>query len=375
MKLLRKGNVGCQVKYLQLMLKDLNLYNIQIDGIFGTETENAVKEFQKNATIDITGIVDDATWNALVPYAKVPTTIDYCYDIMMLNIQRFILKYPFLNIDSIGNSVMGKEIPVIRLGFGDNHVLYVGSTHANEWITSPLLMKFIEDFCEAYIAGKNIYGTKASEIYEMASIFIVPMLNPDGVDLVTNNMDTLSNEYIQAKKTAQNYPTISFPSGWKANISGIDLNLQFPAGWNEAKKIKFSQGYITPAPRDFVGAYPLEAPEALALYDFTINNSFNIMITYHTQGEVIYWKFLDYTPPNALAIGEKFASLSGYTLEETPYASSFAGFKDWFIQNYNRPGYTIEAGIGINPIPISQFNKIYNDNIGILVYGAYLTYK
>ena len=64
--------------------------------------------------------------------------------------------------------------------------------------------------------------------------------------------------------------------------------------------------------------------------------------------------------------------LAGYTVADVPFASSFAGYKDWFIQTYDRPGYTIEAGIGTNPLPISQFNEIYRDNIGILILGAVL---
>lgn len=64
--------------------------------------------------------------------------------------------------------------------------------------------------------------------------------------------------------------------------------------------------------------------------------------------------------------------LAGYSVKDVPYNSSFAGFKDWFIQDYNLPGYTIEAGLGTNPLPISQFNRIYYDNIGILVLGAVL---
>ena len=56
-------------------------------------------------------------------------------------------------------------------------------------------------------------------------------------------------------------------------------------------------------------------------------------------------------------------------MADTPYNSSFAGYKDWFIQEYNRPGYTIEAGLGENPLPISQFDNIYEKNIGILVLG------
>ena len=152
----------------------------------------------------------------------------------------------------------------------------------------------------------------------------------------------------------------------------MDLNLQFPANWEQAKKIKYEQGFISPAPRDFVGFGPLTEPEALAVYQFTLSHNFQLILAYHTQGEVIYWQYLNYLPPASYYIGEQFSIASGYLLETTPYESSFAGFKDWFIQNYNRPGYTIEAGLGKSPLPISQFNSIYNDNLGILVLGAVL---
>ena len=93
-------------------------------------------------------------------------------------------------------------------------------------------------------------------------------------------------------------------------------------------------------------------------------------ISYHTQGEVIYWKFLNLEPEGARALGERFARVSGYTLSDVPYASGFAGYKDWFIQAFRRPGYTIEVGEGENPLPLSQFDEIYRDNLGILVTGA-----
>lgn len=149
----------------------------------------------------------------------------------------------------------------------------------------------------------------------------------------------------------------------------MDLNLQFPAEWNRAKEIKYAQGFNKPAPRDFPGYGPLTEPEALAIYNFTLYHNFELVIAYHTQGGEIYWQFMDYQPPESEEIGMIFAESSGYELAETPYNSSFAGYKDWFIQNYRRPGFTIEAGRGINPLPLSQFNEIYNDNIGILVLG------
>jgi g-D-glutamyl-meso-diaminopimelate peptidase len=152
--------------------------------------------------------------------------------------------------------------------------------------------------------------------------------------------------------------------------TGVDLNLQFPAGWQNAKKIKYSQGITSPSPRDFVGYGPLTEPEALAIYNFTLNNNFDLIIAYHTQGKEIYWQFQDFAPSQSKPIGETFSYVSGYTLADVPYNSSFAGYKDWFLQEYRKPGYTIEAGIGNNPLPISQFSQIYRDNLGILVLGT-----
>ena len=160
--------------------------------------------------------------------------------------------------------------------------------------------------------------------------------------------------------------------GGKQILIGTDLNLQFPAGWEQARQIKFSQGFTSPAPRDFVGDGPLVSPEALAVYNFTLSHNFELILAYHTQGREIYWQFQNYATQKARLIGEQFASVSDYRLADVPFNSSFAGYKDWFLQEYRRPGYTIEAGIGQNPLPITQFNEIYRDNLGILVLGIVL---
>ena len=237
------------------------------------------------------------------------------------------------------------------------------------WITSLLMMKFIENFCIAYEENNNLHGFNVRDLYNKTTLFIVPMVNPDGIDLVTGNVPENSEIFSNYMQIARNFPNIPFPSGWKANFNGVDLNLQFPANWEEAKKIKFAQGFNKPSPRDYVGEGPLTEPESLALYNFTLTHNPNLTISYHTQGEVIFWQYLNYNPANALEIAKKFSQLSGYKVEEVPYNASFAGYKDWFISKYNKPGYTIEAGLGENPLPLSQFDKIYKDNEGILLYG------
>ena len=97
-----------------------------------------------------------------------------------------------------------------------------------------------------------------------------------------------------------------------------------------------------------------------------------LTLSYHAQGEVIYWKFLDIEPAGAEAIGGEFARVSGYALENTPFAAGFAGYKDWFLQEFHRPGYTIEVGLGENPLPLRQFDSIYHKNLGILALGLQL---
>ena len=106
--------------------------------------------------------------------------------------------------------------------------------------------------------------------------------------------------------------------------TGVDLNLQFPAGWENARQIKYSQGFNQPAPRDFVGFGPLTEPEALTIYNFTLMHDFKLVLAYHTQGQEIYWQFQNFNPPNSLEIGQKLAEASGYKLADTPYNSSFA---------------------------------------------------
>lgn len=125
MIILQNGSRGPIVSFLQITLKNLNLYSDEIDGIFGKNTLNAVRTFQINNNLTSDGIVGVTTWNALLKYMEVPTTIPYTYDILMLNIQSILNKYPFISSGSIGDSVMDKDIPYIKLGTGPRQLLYV----------------------------------------------------------------------------------------------------------------------------------------------------------------------------------------------------------------------------------------------------------
>ena len=297
---------------------------------------------------------------------NVPMTSAVCSS----TIDQLLETYPFLRSETITTTAFGRPVRSLVIGNGERKVLYSASHHANEWITTPVLLRFVEELAQAMESNGRVYGVPASTIARYTTIYTVPMVDPDGVDLVTGAIAPGTLEYEQAVHLGENYPRIPFPEGWKANLLGVDLNLQYPAMWLQAREIKFSQGFTRPGPRDYVGRSPLSQRESIALADYTRAIDPDLVLAYHTQGKVIYWQFRDYFVPGARELAEEFARLSGYTLEETPYESSFAGYKDWFIQSFRRPGFTIEAGSGSNPLPIAQFEEIYRNNLGILVTAA-----
>ncbi|MBQ5743011.1 MAG: peptidoglycan-binding protein [Clostridia bacterium] len=413
---------GPDVALLQAILNRLGFNTGTVDGIFGTRTQNGVLRFQRSAGLSPDGVVGARTWAALEPYLMgyqtylirpgdtffdlaqrfnttvaaietanpnlnpnqlqigqrviiplrdpvVLTNIPYTSQTLRRNIEGLTKRYPFLRTGVVGRSGNGQQIPYLMFGNGPIKVGYNAAHHANEWITTPILMKFTEQMCRAYAFGLSLADSDVRRLWERTTFVIVPMVNPDGVDLVTGEYAPGSREYNEALALNTDLP---FPDGWKANLAGTDLNLNYPAGWEEARRIKFEQGYTRPGPRDYVGPSPLSAPESRAMAKFTEQQDFRLILAYHTQGELIFWKYLDYQPKNSLEIARRFSEVSGYAVEETPYASGFAGYKDWFIQTWNRPGYTIECGRGVNPLPISQFNEIYRDNLGILLLGGEL---
>ncbi len=419
---LREGTRGAYVQLLQLALSRAGLA-VTKDGVFGEMTRVSLERFQKENQLPATGIVDADTQDALLPYlrgyieivvqpgdsyyflaqrydttvaairranpgvnpsrlvigsriyvpfgfALVSTDIEYTYYYLSLLINGLRVRFPFCTYRSIGKTRQGKDIFCIDVGSGEKQLMYNATHHANEWITTPLLLKFFEEYATAIVRGDFIYAKDAFLLYRKTRLSLIPMLDADGVDIV-NGVAT-EEALALSQKIAAAFPEIPYPSGWKANGIGVDLNLNYPAQWERAREIKFAQGYTRPAPRDYVGPTPLSEPEAQAMVDFTQSNDFLLTISYHSQGSVIYWRFDDYMPPRALEFGEAFSQASGYPLETTPLVSGAAGYKDWFIQTYNRPGYTVEVGIGESPLPLSQFDEIYKNNIGILVLGVYL---
>lgn len=412
MFLIREGDGGSLVQMVQLALKRAGFNPPLVDGIFGGQTKSAVINFQKSRGLTPDGIVGKNTFSALRPFlvgytvhtvkkgesfysiatalgstvslienanpnvsqynlqigsslivpfnfSLVPTNIAYSSLLSELICEGLVVRFPFISLRIIGYSVMSKPIIMLKIGKGENKVFFNASHHANEWITTPMALNFVQEYANSVINATYLDGVNGEYTFDNTTLYVAPMVNPDGVDLVTGAISKDGELYYDVLKLANNYPSIPFPSGWKANIRGVDLNLNYPAMWDKAREQKYSQGFTKAGPRDFVGLAPLDQPESKAVYDITNKLGFDLTLSLHTQGEEIYWRFGSYQPEGGRELGEKMALVSGYTLTDPEEFQSYAGYKDWFIMTYLKPGYTVEAGRGVNPLPIEKFNDFY----------------
>ncbi len=270
--------------------------------------------------------------------------------------------YPFITVDKVGNSVLGKPLHHIKIGKGKKKIQMNASFHANEWITSPILMNLINEYLLSLTNQRPIRGLYTMPFYNSVELSIVPMVNPDGVDLVLIG----PTENVRKNVLAINKGSTDF-SGWKSNIRGVDLNNQYPANWQIEKDRKEEKA---PAPRDYPGDAPLTEPEAVAMANLARNHVFNRLLAFHTQGKEFYWGYEGFEPPESETIAKEFERVSGYNAIR--YVDSHAGYKDWFIQEFRRPAFTLELGKGINPLPLSQYNEIYEEVLGIFLASLYM---
>ena len=407
-----------QVMIIQSILKKLGYYDGEITGTYSFEMSEAVRNFQSQNGLIEDGIVGPATSKALekyilgytyyrieqgdtiygiadryhstvnlilsanpdldpdnltpgtviiVPfnYDVVADDVNYTYNIMWYNIMALLQRYPFLESDIIGRSVLGNDLFLIKFGNGPKKIHINASHHALEWITSVFVMKFIESMSEAYVNNENIEGYNIREIFNTHTFYVVPMVNPDGVDLVTQGLQPDNPYYsdlIRWNKTGRPFSEV-----WQANIRGVDLNHNYDAGWKESKDAERALGITGPGPTRYSGESPFSEPETQAMRNLTQSEDFYLALAYHTQGEVIYWNFMNLATQRDREIGEVLAEASGYYLDTATGVASYAGYKDWFIQDFRKPGYTVEAGRGRNPLPITQFPNIYDDNMRLIL--------
>ncbi|MBE7010460.1 MAG: peptidase M14 [Ruminococcaceae bacterium] len=297
----------------------------------------------------------------------ISTTRPYSYEVLQNDISFLLGEYPFLRSFSIGQSVMGKEIHCLQWGQGEKKLFLNGAHHAMEWITSLLLMKLLETLSYHHNNHTAIGMLNLHEMFHDLSIVMCPMVNPDGVNLQIHG---LGNEHTPLQKTrlkAWNGDSTNF-STWQANINGVDLNHNYDADFEKGLFAQHQLGIYGPAPTRNSGNEPESEPESKALAEFTRSFRPHIAVAYHSQGKEIYFDFNQKAAKTSQKLAEELAEIGGYTVEQPGGMADFSGYKDWVITEFGIPAFTIEVGMGKNPLPLSQFDEIYEDNLNMLLH-------
>ena len=276
-------------------------------------------------------------------------------------------KYKTLKITTCGKSLLGKEIFAFVIGEGKKNIVYVGGTHGIEWLTSLLLLKFTENLASAYENESLLSGFNIKDILENKKLIIIPELNPDGIEIAIKGASACG------KYKAENYEICKGDfSFWSANARGVDINHNFNADWYTLREAEKEAGINSPSPSRFGGLFPESEPETAAITRLCRRIPVEMLITFHSQGEEIFYEYGKNTPEKALHIAKMFSALTDYTLVKNEGLYSSGGLKDWFIEEFKRTAFTIEMGKGKNPLPLEEVDGIYEKLEALMVVGTIL---
>ena len=257
----------------------------------------------------------------------------YAYHELIYDLIRIDVFQKEMSFFSIGNSYLGQNIFCVKAGNGPKNILVVAGHHSLETMLSEFLMEYLFRKKEKQLEGVTLYA--------------VPLLNPDGADIVAGRIKPPDYAF---EKTA-----------WQANYRGVDLNHNYDAGFFLAKKEVENEGIFGPNPTKYGGEQPFSESETRAIRELCEKIPFTVAVAFHSQGEEIYYEYDGIVPKETPIYLEELEKVTHYRITKPIGTASHAGMKDWFIKTYGKPAFTIEAGLGKNPLPHTLFPKIYRD--------------
>lgn len=281
----------------------------------------------------------------------VKITENYSYDQMLADCKSLAKRYgDYVQLSSIGKSEQGRTLAALIVGDEDapHHILLQAAMHGREHMTTLLLMVQTEMLL------------LNEEIPEDVCLHILPMTNPDGVTISQTQQMT---EELRAIYRAEGstLDEKDYLRLWKANANGVDLNRNFDADHRMGMRAN------QPAAKLYPGKTPENQDESRALANYVRKNNFDITVSYHAYGSVIYWQYGNNTAANDTShtLAEMLSTQTGYTLKGDS-GTEGGGFKDWALDVMGIPSVTIEIGTRSCPLPLDEFSDIWLRNRNVL---------
>ena len=276
----------------------------------------------------------------------------YTYDEMNQDIIELTAAYPgIVGSQSAGITAQGRNIPVVVLGnpSAPHSIMIQSAIHAREYAVSQSTMAIVEYIAQLMSSGQ------LPDILANTCYYVVPMSNPDGVII-----------------------SQSIAPSWKANAVGVDLNRNFNCNWQA-----IIPKAVVPGSEEFKGYSPDSEPEVRALESLAACRGYDCYISYHQQGNIIYYDD-DFVNPAVSAASALVASTTSasngyrtYNLKSTNASgiTVMGGFTDWIQVNLGRPAITVECGSGWGAGAQNQVYSIFDRNKNSWIAVARLFYR
>ncbi|MCR5585297.1 MAG: hypothetical protein K6F63_07705 [Lachnospiraceae bacterium] len=231
-----------------------------------------------------------------------PRDVVYSYSDMEKDIFELAEKYPeTFSYYSAGKSPDKREMYVCTIGNPDapKCIYITGTAHAREFCTSLLLMMqseyYLKTIEEGYFKDVNY-----KDLFNEICFVLLPMQNPDGVDLCISGPSAIRNLVLRSKiqsmydrEDAEFYKKYgkhnsNFYKRWKSNAQGIDINRNYSFGWEE------TNDYPVPASSGYKGEEPFCATEVKiqieVLNKLMEEKDLVFAISYHATGNDLSWE-------------------------------------------------------------------------------------
>ncbi len=277
------------------------------------------------------------------------------YASMMEHLNSMVERYPFLSFSYLGETIMGRGIPILTIGEGDRALLFVGTQRAKEWITAMLLLRWLQEACDLYDSNGKIFRYHIGYLLSTRRIFIVPMLNPDGVEYHLHGVS--KGNILYDRLISMNGGSEDF-SAWQANARGVDLSHNYGVGFSEQKEKEKGEGILGGAPAGFGGESSESEPEVGSLCNYLrYHRDIRAVVDLQTTGETISYDSHGRTAPRSQSMAKALAEFSGYELASGEEA--VATLSDFCICERNLPAFTVRCGLGKSPLPPSDAFYLY----------------
>ena len=304
-------------------------------------------------------------------------------------------------LESIGTTYEGRNIWMVKLSDNVNEdedepgVLFMGAHHGNEKPSFEALIFFIQHMVVNYskvntdddddgtmnedpidgidndgdgLVDEDPSEDKVRDAIDNTQIFLIPMVNPDGVEANSR------------KNCAPNYG--SFGLRKMITSYGVNLNRNYGYDWYLYRVFPTKYHFLMNAldfSFNYRGADPFSENETRAVKNFVMSHNISISLSYHSYSEVIFYPWMHTSKPAPdedlfISIGENMSQINKYRLMIGEnyiiprYGGTLGTSENWLYGERGILSFTMELSKEFAPSDSDIVHNVCLSHVGVNLY-------